>query len=158
MLSSNAQKAVMGFFNSTLQDIPAEAGLILFALAAGIIAADRFANVSDNWMRYVITELSLRRMLVDFQLAGVNSDKTAYERPENPELLNEPLNKNQAEFDRIKMFLGSVFDLVRHETQEWADEFRKKRSDLEGYLKVQEAEAKNEGRPRQVAGNPTKPS
>lgn len=138
MLSSGNQTWLMqSIFKSELKEVPAEIGLILFALAAGMMAADRFANISENWMRYVITTLSLRRMLVDFQLASVVVLKPVLEtKGTNVEIRVDPV---QAEFDRIKVFLGSVFEMVRHETQEWADEFRKNRSELESYLKVQEA-------------------
>lgn len=146
MLSGSVQKTIMQkFFGSEIADVPAEIGLILFALAAGLIAADKFANVSENWMRYVVSSLSLQRMLVEFQMAGVNSSEWSQSRILELNANDVSTDPAQEEFDRIKSFLASVFDLVRHETQEWADEYRKNRSELEGYLKVQDAANKPAG-------------
>jgi len=156
MLSSTTQAAVMKWaFNSNLTDVPAEAGLILFALAAGIMAVDKFGSISEGWMRYNITELSLRKMLVDFQIDGVDDKlKRIAEMPRN-ELTADAA---KAEFARIKSFLDAIFDLVRHETQEWADEFRRSRSDLEGYLKLQEVAAKTDVKANNPPANSAEPA
>jgi SMODS and SLOG-associating 2TM effector domain 2 len=146
MLGRDAQEFVMGLLSSKtppLKEVPAEGGLILFALAAGLMAADRYGNISSNWMRYVITSLSLRRMLIDFQMGGVAAERL---------VMGTNVETAQPEYDRIKSFLAAVFDLVRQETQEWADEFRKNRSELEAYLKVQDAANKANNKPP-----PTKP-
>jgi hypothetical protein len=129
---------------------------VLFAFAAGLIAVDKFGNISENWMRHVISSLTLQRMLVDFQLAGVaaSGHVPSAAVAGNADARDEGVNQAQddetvdleEQYDRIKMFLASVFDLVRHETQEWADEYRKNRSDLEGYLKVQDAANKTDER------------
>jgi hypothetical protein len=134
---SNQKWVMQHVLNTSLDEVPAEVGLVLLALAGGLMAADRFANISENWMRYVIAMLSLRRMLVEFEMASVQADQVS--EPKD----NKPPDKAQLEYDRIKNFLNAVFDLVQHETQEWADEFRKNRSELEGYLKVQNASGKS---------------
>lgn len=130
---SNQKWLMQHVFGTTLTEVPAEIGLVLFALAAGVIAVDRFANISENWMRYIVAMLTLRRMLVEFQLAGVSlSAELSSTNQKQPD-------RARVELERLKGFLTSVFDVVQRETQEWADSYRKNRSELEGYLKVQEA-------------------
>ena len=147
-LSKSTQQWVMqNLFGSTgLEELPAELGLVLFALAAGVIAVDRFGNISANWMRYIITMLLLRKMLVEFQLASVDvpSREPTRSNARRPEFL-------KAELERSRVFLASVFEVVQRETQEWADEYRKNRSQLEGYLKIQET-ALREKRQKTAAG------
>jgi hypothetical protein len=144
LLSSNNQQFVMtklfGVANAT--EVPAEIGLILFALAAALMAADKFGNISENWMRYIIAMMSLQRSLVEFQLAGIQAHEQRVVSEAAPRSEGESvISPHQKEYERIKIFLTSVFDLVQHETQEWANEFRKNQSDLESYLKIQ-SEAK----------------
>ena len=144
LLSSTNQQMIMTklFGVAEAKEVPAEIGLILFALAAALMAADKFGNISENWMRYIIAMMSLQRLLIEFQLAGVQ----AHDQPalsESPPLndADPAISAQQKEYERIKTFLISIFDLVQHETQEWANDFRKNQSDLESYLKIQ-SEAK----------------
>jgi ABC-type multidrug transport system fused ATPase/permease subunit len=140
--AKNQQWLMESVFHTSLQEVPAEVGLVLLALAGGLMAADRFANLSENWMRYVVAMLSLQRMHVEFQMASVQTNEPVKDANSDKKDNKPPENKTQLEYDRIKNFLNAVFDLVQHETQEWADEFRKNRSELEGYLKVQNASRK----------------
>lgn len=148
LLSSSNQQLIMTklFGIADAKEVPAEIGLILFALAAALMAADKFGNISENWMRYIIAMMSLQRSLVEFQLAGVQALEPSVLSVEPPPNSTEPIiGPHQKEYERIKTFLAAIFDLVQHETEEWANEFRKNQSDLESYLKIQnEAKAQQQ--------------
>jgi hypothetical protein len=94
---------------------PAWASVFL-ALAAGAVAIDRFFGFSSAWMRFMASELRLRRALDDFELEW--SATRAGWGGEAPDA-----TRAQEMLGRARTFLAQVADIVKEETDQWLTEF-----------------------------------
>lgn len=95
---------------------PAWASVAL-ALAAGALAIDRFFGFSSGWMRFMGTELKVRRALDDFELEWEASRVGWSEHSPSAEQVQDMIG-------RATRFAGAVADIVRDETEQWMSEFR----------------------------------
>jgi len=111
-------------------------GYLLFALAAGLIAFDRFSGISTGWIRYVTSALALQRALREFQLSWAQELLALGSNPPGPE-------QQQRLIGLLRQFVAQVDLEVEKETQAWAAEFQSSLAELEKTARAQ-AEA---GRP-----------
>lgn len=95
---------------------PAWASVFL-ALAAGAVAIDRFFGFSSAWMRFMSSELRVRRVVDEFELDWeATRARWAGKVPDVAE--------TQQMIERGKTFLTQLADIVREETDQWIAEFR----------------------------------
>jgi hypothetical protein len=157
LLDPNTQAGIMGSFSADAKVVPAEMGLVLFAAAAGLLVADRFANLSANWLRYRIAHMSLHRRLVEFQIewaritllgpeAAVATESAnvvgmdASSVPPMQERLKPDERYIERKLDLVREFLIEVFELTEQECNEWAKQFTQSQSELAQYLKMKQIE------------------
>jgi hypothetical protein len=95
---------------------PAWASVAL-ALAAGALAIDRFFGFSSGWMRFMATELKVRRALDDFEMEWEAARVAWSEQSPSAEQVQDMIA-------RAARFAGAVSDIVRDETDQWMSEFR----------------------------------
>lgn len=142
LLDSRWQKAIVEKIAGTgIETVPAEIGLILFGVAAGLLAVDRFSNVSSNWLRYKAAAMALDRRLIEFRLAWLRRSLNLFEKSDSPpsEVANPELVRNTEKLDAVCAFFTAIFDLVEQETQEWAKAFQRSQQDFDQYLLQQNA-------------------
>ncbi len=91
------------------------ASSVLLALAAGLVAYDRFFGFSSSWVRYILVELSLQEEFNRFRL----------------EFNRLSMEKNQrsdkiliAKMEQIQKACAFLDSQLRDEAHEWATEFR----------------------------------
>jgi hypothetical protein len=91
----------------------------LLALAAALIAIDRFGGVSSAWMRYIVTAQAVTREQRLFRLDW--SQMRA-----NIQSTGEPASHAQLVplFERLRAFATKHDELVESETRTWMAEFR----------------------------------
>lgn len=107
---------------------PAWASIAL-ALAAGALAIDRFFGYSTAWMRFMNSELKVRRSLDAFELEW-ESARSAWAG-------REPSNEQVQEMiGRASRFLVEVSEIVREETEQWMSEFREAMRQLDERAKA----------------------
>jgi len=90
---------------------------VYLALAAGAVAIDRFFGFSSAWMRFMGSELRVRRATDEFEL-----DWEA-ERANWPAAGPGPAEA-EAFMQRARTFMVQIADIVREETEQWISEFR----------------------------------
>ncbi len=107
---------------------PAWASVFL-ALAAGAVAIDRFFGYSSAWMRFMSSELRVRRAVDDFDLDW-EATRAAWagRAPDDADI--------QAMIERGKTFLGLIADIVRDETDQWIAEFRETLREIDETARV----------------------
>lgn len=147
LLAPPAQRALMEWIGaSSIDTVPAELGLMLFALAGGLLAADRFGNLSSNWLRFAAAALVLERRLVEFRLSWFRAAlvtpspaRPVTEPPAEPDAggsvePSPPADEMLVRFEAINGFLAQTFDLIEQETDEWAKAYRQSQTELQTYL------------------------
>ena len=97
-------------------------GYVFFALAAAIFLFDKYFGLSTGWMRFVVTQLTLERMLKEFQYNWVN--------------LNIQGVPVQTMSDQLKNFCVQVEIQVKQETDAWVIEFQNDINALQSMLKT----------------------
>jgi hypothetical protein len=131
------------------ETVPAELGLVLFGVAAGLLLADRFGNISANWLRYRSTAMVLESRLLEFRMAWWGSILVPPEKenetnqptlpltlPNNDGLSSLEKTRAIAQLNTVNAFFAATFDLVDNETREWATTFQKTQGDFESYLRI----------------------
>lgn len=90
---------------------------VLLGLAAILVLLDRFFGFSTSWMRFITTEHQVRQALHEFQIES-DSDQAAWAdgKPN--------MDQVQQTLQRCKVFMVTVDDLVRAETDRWVAEFQ----------------------------------
>lgn len=96
---------------------------VALALAALMIAMDRFFGISTGWIRYeqAIQKLSHRRCAFDFSW-----EEVMISREQNLRLIDI-----QLAISLCRDFLSEVNRIVAEETNQWAGEFNRRISDLD---------------------------
>ncbi len=90
---------------------------IALAIAAALIAMDRFFGYSTSWMRFITSEIKIDALLQDFQLDW-EIQKAALEG-EIP-----AAEKMQELMQKCRNFLKSVNDVLIEESEQWKNDFR----------------------------------
>lgn len=97
--------------------IPPAWASVFLTLAAGAVAVDRFFGFSSAWMRFMSSELRIRRLVDDFELDWeATRARWAGKKPD--------VTETQQMIERGKAFLALLADVVREETDQWIMEFR----------------------------------
>jgi hypothetical protein len=103
-------------------------GYVFIALAAAIVGFDKFFGLSTGWMRFIVTQLSLERVLQEFHYDW------AFLLTQQQE---QHLETNIPLLHRAKDFTLKVEDLVRQETDAWVQEFQSGMVELAKILKTE---------------------
>lgn len=103
-------------------------GFVLFALAAGCLAYDRFFGYSSAWLRYMSAAITLRSQLSDFQLGWVKEMAALGTREPSPEEIGLLV-------DLVRSFMRDVNATIQSETKSWLVEFNTNLSELESRLR-----------------------
>jgi hypothetical protein len=114
---------------------PFELGYIAAALAAGLIAFDRYFGLSTGWIRYIQTQLALEGSLDELQY-----DWVAFQA--RIQGANPASEQVQAMIQRLRSFIVFSNGQTQQETQAWVMEFQSNLADLEKAAKVRAQEQK----------------
>ena len=102
---------------------------VCLGIAAAAVALDHFFGFSTAWMRYLATELQIRRILEPFQIDWeIERTKWASGTP-NPEQTAQALS-------RCRTFLGETNAFIEQETNAWIAEFQSTLKMLDEAAKV----------------------
>lgn len=95
---------------------PAWASVFL-AAAAALVAMDRFFGFSSGWMRYIATELRLRKILQEYQMDW-ETEKSTWKgsHPDREQV--------QRMLVRTKAFRNRINTIIQEETNTWIAEFQ----------------------------------
>lgn len=118
-------------------------GYVSMAFAAAIVGFDKFFGLSTGWMRFIVTQLSLERVLQEFHYDWAF---LLAQQQEQQVKTNIPLLK------RAKDFTLRVEDLVKQETDAWVQEFQSDIAELTKVLKT-EVETRKPGSIRVTVTN-----
>ena len=118
-------------------------GYVSIALAAAIVGFDKFFGLSTGWMRFIVTQLSLERVLQEFHYDWAF---LLAQQQEQQVKTNIPL------LQRAKDFTLKVEDLVKQETDAWVQEFQSDIAELTKVLKT-EVETRKPGSIRVTVTN-----
>ncbi len=111
-------------------------GYVFLALAAGVAGFDYYFGYSSGWMRKIVTQISLERVLKEFQYDWAILQSNA---------ANNPPDSNPLAFLNLaKTFTSRVENLVKDETDAWVAEFQTNIKQLEKVLKT-ETDARKQG-------------
>jgi imidazoleglycerol phosphate dehydratase HisB len=121
-----------------LQVIISQVGYILIAVAAGMVAADKYFGWSSGWIRYITALLTLQHALATFRLDWSSLLLAVRDVPAD-RVGREVL---QPFIDRARQFQDEVLKVVEQETQAWATEFQSSIADLEQTLTAQREAAR----------------
>lgn len=97
---------------------------IAIAVAAILIALDRFAGLTSGWVRYMITQMELDKAMETFcfdweqNMLGYSGSVSTKEQAERSLVL-------------CKGFILKIRDMVKKETQLWASEFQTTLQEIE---------------------------
>ena len=111
-------------------------GYVFLALAAGIAGFDYYFGYSSGWMRKIVTQISLERVLKEFQYDWA--------------ILQANAVKSSSDFNPLaflnlaKDFTSRIENLVKDETDAWVAEFQTNITQLEKVLKT-ETEVRKQG-------------
>ena len=91
-------------------------GYVSLGLVAAILGFDKFFGVSNAWMRYMLTQISLQKKFADFQLEWLKRRS----------FVDKDLTKEQAEqlFSFLQAFQVGLLAEVELEIQSWVAEFQ----------------------------------
>lgn len=97
---------------------------IAIAVAAILVALDRFAGLTSGWVRYMLTRMELDRLLETFCFDW-EKNRLAYSGSvSTPEQAKEALLL-------CKEFILKIREMVKNETQMWASEFQTALKEIE---------------------------
>ena len=100
------------------------------ALGAAIVGFDKFFGLSTGWMRFIVTQLSLERVLQEFHYDWAF---LLAQRQEQQVKTNIPL------LQRARDFTLKVEDLVKQETDAWVQEFQSDIAELAVHATIHES-------------------
>jgi hypothetical protein len=112
-----------------------ELGYVFAAIAAGVIAFDKYFGLSTGWIRYIQTELALEAALDELQYDWVAL--LAKIQGQNP-----AAEQCQAMIQRLRSFVVLVNSKTQQETEQWVMEFQANLADLEKAAKARAQEQK----------------
>ncbi len=102
---------------------------VAIAIAAILIALDRFAGFTSGWVRYMLAELEINQIQEAFYFDWEKSRFSYAETDPTPEQVKESLSQ-------CKDFLLKVRGVVNDETSLWASEFQTALKEIEKATKV----------------------
>lgn len=109
--------AALPFISALTDEVPLEWGYLAFACAGAALAFDRFFGSSSAWMRYLMAELSIQRILQKLRL-----DRTALRAARAARALTE--DDVQAELAVLAAAAEAIHLVVEQETLAWVAEFQ----------------------------------
>ena len=115
-------------------------GYVFFALAAACYGFDKCFRISNSWMRFIVTQLSLERLVIEFHydwasLAGGQQGQA-----------QSPGETATAALQRVKDFSMAVEAAVKQETDTSVAESQSSLAELEKMLKT-EVQTRGPGQP-----------
>jgi SMODS and SLOG-associating 2TM effector domain 2 len=111
-------------------------GYVVLALAATAVGYDKFFGLSTGWIRYISTQMTLERMMAEFQYDWVIlQTKLNYQLSPDSILLS---------MQKFRDYTVQVESLVKQETDAWAAEFQNNLAELQKMLST-EAEKRKPG-------------
>lgn len=116
-------------------NIAFELGYVFAAVAAGVIAFDKYFGLSTGWIRYIQTQLALEGALDELQYDWVAL--LAKIQGQNP-----ATDQCQSMIQRLRSFIVLVNSKTQQETEEWVMEFQANLADLEKAAKARAQEQK----------------
>ncbi len=99
-------------------------GYVAFSLAASLFLIDKYFGYSTGWMRFMLTELELRKVITQKK-----SEWLYIEIANKGKELTE--DETSQILDFIKLFNDSIDALIVAETKEWINEFKSSYQSLE---------------------------
>ncbi len=112
-----------------------ELGYVFAAVAAGIIAFDKYFGLSTGWIRYIQTELALEGALDELHYDWVALLAKIQGQNPTPE-------QAQAMIQRLRSFIVLLNGQTQKETEGWVMEFQANLADLEKAAKARAQEQK----------------
>lgn len=117
--------------NPALKFSPAYASLAL-AVTALSLSLDRFFGFSTSWLRFIMAEQDIRKVLQEFQLDW-QAEEVALRKNADP--TPDDLRRM---IGMAKLFMNKVNDIIRQETQTWVAEFQDTLKQLDQSAKARE--------------------
>lgn len=114
-------------------------GYLLFALAGGLLAINRYLGISSAWIRYIATALELEQAQEQFQLDWIGKLATMGGEPKSAKDV-------EALVAELRAFLDRINQIIHNETKTWAHEFERDLSLLEKAATSADAKSKAGGR------------
>jgi hypothetical protein len=105
------------------------------ALAALMIAIDRFGGYTTGWIRYVVAAQKLDQALEDFRFTWESKKYSLAGSTASPA-------ETQALVNDCKVFLQLIQSIIEDETQKWVSEFQSALNDIETSARVAAETAK----------------
>jgi len=102
---------------------------VAVAVAAVLIVLDQFLGCSTGWMRFILTEMRIRRILEIFRFDW-EAEKAAW-KDQSP-----TQDQTQKMLSLAKSFVTEVQTLVEGETSAWAEEFKSSLKQIEEAAKA----------------------
>ena len=130
-----AALSTAGIVPAGRMNIAFELGYVFAAIAAGVIAFDKYFGLSTGWIRYIQTQLALEGGLDELQYDWVAL--VARIQGQNP-----ATEQCQAMIQRLRSFIVLVNSKTQQETEEWVMEFQANLADLEKAAKARVQEQK----------------
>jgi 4-amino-4-deoxy-L-arabinose transferase-like glycosyltransferase len=96
--------------------IPPGWSAVALAIAASLVALDRYFGFSAAWMRFMAAELAITRLRHDFEYAWQAARATAGDPPSDGEVA--------ALLELARNVVVAVDDVIANETGAWITEFR----------------------------------
>lgn len=93
-------------------------GYLLFALAGGLLAINRYLGISSAWIRYIGTALKLEQAQEQFQLDWIQKLAAMGGEPKGTKDV-------EALVAELRSFLDRINTIIHTETQTWAHEFER---------------------------------
>jgi conflict system pore-forming effector with SLATT domain len=102
---------------------------VALALAAALVGLDRYFGFSSAWMRFMLSQLSLKSLGDDFELAW-QAERSAWPDGEpTAEQLSHAL-------ESVRHLVATADGMVRDETSAWVTEFQGALKDLDDSLRT----------------------
>jgi hypothetical protein len=115
--------AAVPFVTALIDDLALEWGYLAFALAGAAMAFDRFFGLSSAWMRYLLAEMALQRILQDMRLQRTALHAARAGRAASAAEI-------QAELRLLATAAHAVHAEVERETIAWVSEFQSNVAEL----------------------------
>jgi hypothetical protein len=102
---------------------------VALALAAALVALDRYFGFSSAWMRFMLSHLSLKSLGDDFELSWEAQRSTWHD--------GEPTDDQLARaLESVRHLVTTADGIVRDETSAWVTEFQGALKDLDNTLRT----------------------
>lgn len=120
---------LLPIFQGAIQGNYGQYGYLVLGLAAACVGVDKFFGLSSGWIRDMSTQLSLQKILAEFQIGWILLWVDIEDNKPTPEQQKTLLHY-------LKDFQAQLFTEIHQETQLWAAEFQSSLIQLEKYAKM----------------------